>query len=393
MLRGHVDANARYAVAGWAADMEDLEARVEVVVFVDGQEHGRVRADRLRHDLRELGTYGDGQHGFRYSFDPSLSILRSYEIAVRFAVDGQPLANGSFRLEAQHRTPPTRLRPLVITTSGQPGFAELMQNLAQDQRIVVAEPRSYGVRLLSYYAQALDVLTKPHPPKLVLANLADEYSDHVIGPNPHYAEQYEAIFSSTLQLYAFFALRPKVALCTAFSSIVDEFYATLAGHQAKPAARYFAEQCDLFATTANFARLAFADTREIVLLQDPRDAYCGYRTLWSVSPAQALETLQRVRDRTLLLRDEGLSDLWFLRTEDLRARPIETMAAIWRFLSVSPAPPTNPDAIGTAAIDLAALGIGRWKTELDEDEIAFFEHEFGDYLRLFGYELTVSTQT
>jgi hypothetical protein len=95
----------------------------------------------------------------------------------------------------------------------------------------------------------------------------------------------------------------------------------------------------------------------------------------------------------LLLRDEGLSDLWFLRTEDLRARPIETMAAIWRFLSVSPAPPTNPDAIGTAAIDLAALGIGRWKTELDEDEIAFFEHEFGDYLRLFGYELTVSTQT
>jgi hypothetical protein len=373
--------------------MENLESRVEVVVFVDGQEHGRVRADRPRRDLRELGTHGDGLHGFRYSFDPPLSELQTHEITVRFGIDGQALANGSFRLEAQRDVAATRLRPLVITTSGQPGFVELMQNLARDQRVVLAEARSYGVRLLSYYAQALDVLTKPHPPKLVLANLADEYNDHIIGPNPHYAEQYEAIFPRTSQLYDFFAQRPQAVLCTAFSSIVEEFYVTLAGHQAKPAARYFAEQCDLFDIARDFARVAFADMREIVLLQDPRDAYCGYRTLWSVSSGQALETLRRVSDRTVQIRNESRSDIRFLRTEDLRLRPADAMADISRFLGLRRMIAADPASLREAAADPAALGIGRWKSELDENEIAFFEREFGTYLRLFGYELTVSTET
>jgi hypothetical protein len=391
MLRGHVDANARYAVAGWAADTDDLTARVDIVIFVGGREYGRARADLPRRDLRELGTYGDGQHGFRYSFDPPLSILDSYDISVRFALDGEPLSNGSFRLEAQRDIASTRLRPLVITTSGQPGFADLMQGLASDPGVVVAEARSYGVRLLSYYAQALDVLTRPHPPGLVLGNLADDYNNHIIGPNPHYSDQYDAVFPRSRQLYDFFLHRPQAALCTAFSTIVDEFYATLAAHQGKPEVRYFAEQCDLFTVTASFARLAFPNMREIVLLQDPRDAYCGYRALWSVSPAQALETLNRVRDRTVQRHSEGLPNTWFLRTEDLRARPAETMAEIRRFLGLTPNPEVSPDAATTA--DQAALGIGRWKTELDATEIAFFEREFGTYLRLFGYELTVSTET
>jgi hypothetical protein len=169
---------------------------------------------------------------------------------------------------------------------------------------------------------------------------------------------------------------------------VDELYTALAGHQGKPNARYFAEQCDLFDTTSAFARLAFTDTREIVLLQDPRDAYCGYRTLWSVSPDQALDTLRRVRDRTLQLHSEGRSDIWFLRTEDFRARPAEALSKLWQFLGLTPSP-TEP----AQAVDPTALGIGAWKTELTSEEIAAFEQEFGAYLRLFGYELTVSTET
>lgn len=391
MLRGHVDANARYAIAGWAADMADLEARVEIIILVDDKEYGRVRADRPRPDLRELGIYGDGQHGFRYSFDPPLSILQSYDISVRFALDGQLLANGGFRLDAQRLAASTRLRPLLITTSGQPGFTELMQSLTQNQGVVVGEARSYRVRLLSYYAQALDVLTKPYPPDLALANLADECSLQVIGPNPHYSDQYQDLFPRRWHLQEFFARRPQAAFCTAFSSIVDEFYTTLAGHQGKPAASYFAEQCDLFAVTTSFARLAFADTREIILLQDPRDAYCGYRALWSVAPAQALETLCRVRDRTLQLHAEGRRDTWFLRTENLRARPADTMRTLWQFLGLDPSAAGEPDAVQAAAVDPATLGIGRWKTELDSDEITFFEKEFGPYLRLFDYELAENT--
>jgi hypothetical protein len=37
--------------------------------------------------LRQLGIYGDGAHGFTYSFDRPLSLLRSYDIVARYAND------------------------------------------------------------------------------------------------------------------------------------------------------------------------------------------------------------------------------------------------------------------------------------------------------------------
>jgi hypothetical protein len=51
MLDGRVDAFARHSIRGWAADADRPDARVEIVVLVDGHARGRARADRSRDDL------------------------------------------------------------------------------------------------------------------------------------------------------------------------------------------------------------------------------------------------------------------------------------------------------------------------------------------------------
>jgi hypothetical protein len=266
-----------------------------------------------------------------------------------------------------------------------------MHALAANPAIIAADSHDYGVKLLTYYARAAEVLMTPSG-RLPSGPMATtDEGAYVLTPNPFQAPDYEGLFPEPGLLYEFFQKQAAMPICAAFKTVVSDFYAALAMHQGRHQAGFFAEQADLFDIARGFTRLAFADMREIVLLQDPRDAYCGYRALWSVSPAQALETLRRVRDRTVQLHDEGRADTWFLRTEDLRLRPAETMVAIWRFLGLDPG--TTGDLETTPTADPATLGIGCWMTELSTDEIAFFEREFGAYLSLFGYELTVGTET
>jgi len=395
MLDGRVDAFARHSVSGWAADMDKADTPADAVVLVDGQLRGTVRADLPRPDLATLGTLGNGRHGFALIFEPPPSPLRTCDVDVRHAGTDQPLRLGRFTVAAETCQVTDRMRPLLVTTSGQPGFTALMRSLAASPAIVAANKHDYGVKLMTYYARAVEVLMAPSSRLPSGHVVTTDEGAHVLTPNPFHAPEYEDIFPEPRLLYEFFQKQAGAPVCAAFKTVVSDFYTTLAIHQDRRQAGYFAEQVGLFDITRNFARLAFTDTREIVLLQDPRDAYCGYRALWSVSPTQALETLRRVRDRIVQLRAEGRSDTLFLRTEDLRLRPDETLAVTARFLGLSEGINVGPETARSAAAehDPAALGIGRWKTELDEDEIAFCEREFGDYLRLFGYELTVSTQT
>jgi GT2 family glycosyltransferase len=60
---GWVRVDADHVVRGWASDPEDLEARAEVEVRVDGEAIARARADRL--DARLVGAQpGDGRYAF-----------------------------------------------------------------------------------------------------------------------------------------------------------------------------------------------------------------------------------------------------------------------------------------------------------------------------------------
>jgi hypothetical protein len=385
MLDGRVDAFARHSISGWAADAERPTTNLDIVVFVDGQEQGRTRADRPREDLQALGTLGDGAHGFAYAFDPPLSPLRSYEITVCDADSLQPLRLGRFTIAAENSHAAERMRPILVTTSGQPGYTDLMHALAGDAGIVAADSHAYGVKLMTYYAHALEVLVVPST-RGSARHVEGDDAGYVLKPNPFHAPAYEALFPRPRMLYEFFQSQSEAPICVAFKAVISEFYETLAMHQGKRMAAYFAEQSDLFGIARNFMRLAFRDAREIVLLQDPRDAYCGYRALWSTSPAQALDSLRRVRDRTVELRRENRHDTMFLRIEDLRQRPESTLQEISGFLSLDHAIGVDPGVLPATADDAVMSTVGQWRTELDSGEIALFEREFGEYLRLFGYD-------
>jgi hypothetical protein len=422
MLDGRVDAFARHLIHGWAADADRPDARVEVVVLVDGQFRGSVRADRPREDLQMLGTLGDGAHGFAFAFDPPLSPLRSYEIKVCHAGTDEALRVGRFTVSAEINHAAERMRPIMVSFSGQSSGIDLMRGLASDPAIVAADSHAFGVKLMSYYGRALEVLVVPSsgapvgptvgaplvgvpmvgaPPVGALPAGATTVGAPMVGrggdgdnayaltPNPFHGPNYERLLTPPRLLYEFFQNQSAIPISAAFKAVVMQFYETLAMHQGKRMAGYFAEQCDLFDVARSFARLAFREVHEIVLLQDPREAYCGYRMLWSVTPAQAMATLRRVCDRVAELRRENRQDTLFLRCEDLRLRPEATLVQIARFLLLDRPLATDPQKLRAAAEDAMLPGVGQWRIELDSDEIALLEREFADYLELFGYDMAV----
>ena len=96
MLTGHIDGVQRDVISGWAADTLSPDASVEVAIIVDGEEIGRIVADRPREDLRRLGNYGDGRHGFVFTLSEALSTSEDHDIVVRFTAADQAL--GKFRI-------------------------------------------------------------------------------------------------------------------------------------------------------------------------------------------------------------------------------------------------------------------------------------------------------
>ena len=88
-LRGHVESVAGREAIGWAFDECDPEAKLEIVVSVDGHELGRGLANQYRVDLIQAGL-GDGRHGFRLSY-PALTPISRHIFQIRRASDGTEL--------------------------------------------------------------------------------------------------------------------------------------------------------------------------------------------------------------------------------------------------------------------------------------------------------------
>src|SRR5689334_21444366 len=99
MLVGNVDIVQHDRITGWAADVDAPLAAIDVVVIVDGDEVGRVSADLFRQDLRDLGPYGDGRHGFTFTFSQPLSADIDHNLPVCFAATGKPLGRGQLKLQ------------------------------------------------------------------------------------------------------------------------------------------------------------------------------------------------------------------------------------------------------------------------------------------------------
>lgn len=98
MYRGHIDTVTRTEVRGWAASDDRPDGLVDVSIFIDGRKVGQVACALPRPDLRQLGVFGAGMHGFRYEFPEPLERASDKRVTVCISATGKALNNGDVEI-------------------------------------------------------------------------------------------------------------------------------------------------------------------------------------------------------------------------------------------------------------------------------------------------------
>jgi hypothetical protein len=394
-MMGHVDTVSRSRIAGWAVDPARPGQPVEVIIRL-GERRARAVADRMRPDLSAVFEGATGRYGFLLDGGPlPLSPFVRTEVEVLFAgggrVPGGQVVLGPVGSGAPAPDRVGRPAPLVITTTGRTGSSLLMARLARHPDILVARGHPYEMKLLSYYTPALrtlmaeaDLQHSTNPKTMGAAE-----SRFFVGSNP-YNDGSEA---GDPVLGGFWSADVPDRMRACFAGLVDDYYARLAEASGKRDARYFAEKIGTSDLVREAASYLFGPVCEIVLVRDPRDLICSSKAFWGRGFEDSVKALRGQFVRVVRPRSEpGLRQM-VVRYEDLIARPEAVMAEICGFLGVREAA-LAPDLAAEAAV-FAAHGtvgvlqetVGRWRRELDADEIAISDKEFGALLVRYGYRL------
>jgi hypothetical protein len=428
MRGGHVDAISRRVVAGWAADPDRPEDRLTVSISVNGQHLGDIVADRLRNDLASLGRFGDGRHGFSFTFSEPLADDADHVVRVVYQDDGAKLPNGEQRIAATTAPPPpppppvarpvaptpapprplpgkaapakssagspaSLLMPILVTAPGRSGTTLLMGLLARSPDIVASELVPYELRLISYYAAAFNVLTAPanlekstHPDRL-------EGDGFHIGFNPFQNQQYAHAFTKPAAVKDYFDTYAPTHIAACAADLVREYYRRLAADRGKHGARYFAEKNNnVHKPTRLFTRQAFGAVREIVIVRDPRDVLCSHVAYFSSSPDKAFTQLSHSTHQLRAIRAEQRGDIHVLKYEDMVHGDAACFAALSDFLGTT----ILPDA-GQAGERMfqkhatsmsPAASVERWRTQLPAELQERCAEAWGPFLETFGYAVT-----
>jgi hypothetical protein len=389
VLQGFVDHISRERVQGWAADTDCPDMPVEILVHADGQRLARLRCDQPRADLARLGRFGRGDHGFGLDLRGVLPAGRETRLSIRFAATGELVPAGEAMLANEAES--TALAPVLVTGLARSGTTLLMRRLAGFPEICLAELAPFEVRLLSYYTTAHRILTAPgdfdastHPDRL-------EGDGFFVGFNPFHSEHYQPAFREARLHRELFGGFAGARVQDAFRDIIREYYARLAAEQGKPAARYFAEKGNnLDERTRHFTRQAFPETREIVLFRDPRDQLCSYRSWFRLSHEAAFAMISDGCASLLRIREERAASVLLLRYEDLIAEPAASQASLAGFLGLPARGGADMDAermmFGDHATSASpADSVGRWRTELTDEEIDQCDRAWSASLAAFGY--------
>ncbi len=393
MLIGHIDRADRHYVSGWAMDTNRPEAQIDVSFRVNGEEWGRSVAGNFRQDLLDSGRYGDGRHGFTYLVDKPMSILKSYDIEVVGIFDNYSSTLAKLTLAAIS-TDQAQKNPILVTASGRSGTTILMKRLLQSPDITVVDKYPYEVKILAYYAHAYDVMTSSvnytSPP-----DLGDYFSKMTrIGQNPFNHYEYENIFSDPYALYDFFEKRLPRKLMESFKSIILDFYEYVENRAGSSSSKYFAEKVDLLHCTRSFTHAAFDQTKEIVLVRDPRDLFCSYRSFWQTPADEAVSALKSIADEMVRLHSsKDKNKMIFVKYEDLVLQTEKTLYNISQFLNLDQNLEADPksdsklfESHGTS--ENINASVNRWKKDLNAGEIEQFEFMFSEFLNVYNYNIS-----
>jgi hypothetical protein len=396
-LVGYVDGLSRHAVVGWVADTEHPNRPVDIAICVNGHEIVRLPADRPREDLKRLGNFGLGNHGFYFAFNGASLKLTPCQIEIKYAETGALLPNGQILLsEPVPQTIPfessrSNLTPLLLTGHARSGSTIFMKRLADHPQMVVAKIHPYEFKLLNYYSSAYKVLTShadgdadaAHPFGRI------DNNSNLLGVNPFFGVSYLRAFSDPDDMYGYVDGSLADILKRAFGGIIDGLYETIAKGQHKASCLYYVEKNDIFGDTRTIARHMFPALKEIILIRDLRDVFCSYRDFFNAS---SIPSLQECADLLLAIHKRRETDVLFVRYEDFIDADAQTMTAVARTLNIQAFPTLSDNAKaqtfeghGTSASPQSS--IGRWRNELSAEEQQVFAGRFAEFFKTFGYDL------
>ncbi len=327
-----------------------------------------------------------------FEFNPPLPVIRDHNIQVRFSGTEQIVPKGDRTLSALTLTAERLLQPILVTAPGRAGSTVLMQKLAAHPLVSVANRYPFETELLKYYSHAFSILTAPgdHERSGKPESFVDNH--RFLGANPYYVLPFATAFADAGRFHAFYGTTVPRELAGAFRNIIGGFYTSLAEDQAKPGAMFFAEKCQLAGLARWFARSLFAGTREIVLVRDPRDILCSYKSFWSHSTAEAIRLLKLSTNQLMAIGREQRADVLIVRYEDLVQQEAETLARCAAFIGMSDFAAANAEAEqalfkehGTSKSP--AKSIGRWRRELAAEDVQTCGREFAAYLEMYDYEV------
>jgi hypothetical protein len=399
---GYVDEMDRQIVTGWAADLDRPDAAVEIVIFVNGIRYANavpsIYRDNLKRKLQEevanpeLRSLVSGNYGFQVKLTPSLSVFEECRIEVRAGSAGPVLPNGTKTL----RSPPvqrTGFLPILVNGIGRSGTTLLMQKLSLHPEIVVAPLYPYEITLSAYYAAAFRTLIsgqdreKSSDPD----TLFSQENQYWIGFNPfNRPGLYHAAGQPGLIEKVFEEFVP-ARLAETFRSIIEEYYNVLRRDQGRPSARYFAEKSNLDEAARKAPRVFFGSVREIILIRDPRDLLCSAKSFWKKSSTDAMTVLSAATSQLMRMQGASSPEMLFVKYEDLVIDVSNSMNRIYEFLGLTTTGIADADGEAQlfkshATSSSPKSSIGRWKTDLTEQEIEVSSKTFREFLEKFGYK-------
>lgn len=357
---------------------------------MDGREVGRAIASRPRRDLQTLGIYGNGAHGFAFTYPDPLSSHGEHKVRVKFA-DGTLLPGGDRTLASETRqTGVPCPAPILVTAPGRSGTSYLMACLAASPQIVVAELVPYEVRLLSYYAAAFAVLTaRANPERSTHPDRLEGDGFH-IGFNPFDSPQYAHAFHNQAALRDFTESWAPARLGDAVADLVGEYYRRLAADKKKSGVTHFAEKNNnLHRPTRLFVRRVFTGLREVVIVRDPRDVLCSHVAYFDSSLDKAFAQLSHSCRLLTEIQAEARTDMCVIRYEDMVRGDTALFARLSGFLRAEVGP-ADQDAGARmfskhATSESPEASIGRWRADLPQALQARCAQAWGGFLGAFGY--------
>jgi hypothetical protein len=399
---GTVDEISRTLVSGWAIDTDCPDRPVELVINLDGHTYGRTTADRQRPNVGEimksqvrpeLHSALTGRYGFEFRFEPPLPVFREVTVDVLFSETRRLLARGRKTLGPPEPSK-TALTPLLVTAFGRSGTTVLMRNLSRHKDIVVADRYPFEIKMLAYYAAAYRAMTSGADRERSTNPDTLGINPYSIGSNPYDRPGFYSLIADRHVLEDFFERVVPRGLVDLFSTFLGEYYRRLQLGQGKDCARYFAEKCRPEENARLAARVFCGGAREVFLVRDPRDMLCSARSFWKIRTPEAVRRIAKATTQLTVAHEKADESIATIKYEHLVTDTEGTMAKVYGFLCLSRDRETKHDGDnddmfahhGTSRSPSAS--IGRWRRELQQDEIRLCNKTFESFLEYFEYEMT-----